>query len=112
MDLVRTRLLQTLQLDQGIEEGCILIKTEDIITDEIEVNVFPNPSSGEITLTSPTDFAIRSISVFDMKGVLIHSVRVVHESSYTMETDGLAAGIYLIRLQFDHGIAARQMVVK
>jgi len=112
MDFVRPRLLQTLQLNPGIEEGCILIKTEDIITDEIEVNAFPNPSSGEITFTAPADFVIRYLSVFDMKGVLIHSVGAVNESYYTMETDELASGIYLMRLQFDKGIAALQFVVK
>lgn len=109
---VRPRLCQTLHLNPKEGPGCLLLKTGEVITDKIDVEVFPNPSSGEVTFSTPSDYIIRNISVFDMKGVLFQTIKGIHSNFYSMKPGELPPGIYLARLQFDQGIAARQIVIQ
>ena len=108
---VMPRLYNVLNLsNQG--ESCIVTSSNIIPDEEIEIHVFPNPSSGEVSFSTPSDYVIRNISVFDMKGVLVNTIKGVNSNFYSMRPGDLPPGIYLARLQFNQGIAARLIVVQ
>lgn len=109
---VRPRLVRTLQINPDFGSECIILETDEVITDNIAIEVSPNPASEVVTFTAPSDYIIQNISVFDMKGSLVYAVSGVHHSSYTMGTAEFLSGIYLVRLQFDQGVAARQFVIR
>lgn len=108
MAFVRPRLVRILQLDPG----CIVINTNEVIPDNVTIEVSPNPATEVVTFTAPSDYIIQNVSVFDMKGSLVSSANGVHQNYYTMGTTELLSGIYLVRLQFDQGVAARQFVIR
>jgi len=112
MAYVRPRLCQTLHLNPKEGPGCILLKTEEVITDKINVDVFPNPSSGDVTFSTPSDYVMQNINIYDIKGVLVNAIRGIHSNVYSMRQGDLPPGIYLVRIQFDQGVAARQIVVQ
>lgn len=61
------------------------------------VNVFPNPSSGEIYIDTDDAFIIQKVIISDLIGNIIESYQI--KSTYNIRLDpNLPAGIYLIKL--------------
>ncbi len=112
MAFVRPRLFRTLDLSPTFASVCILINTEDIIRDEIAVQIFPNPSSDEVTFKTPSDFVIREIVLYDVAGKQIQMFPDIEATEYLISLDQLSSGMYVIKLQFDQGIASRQIIVQ
>jgi len=68
------------------------------------LDVYPNPSNGPVLVTydvpESTDQAL--LRVLDLSGRVLHTVRVAKGPSlYQLQTDGWAAGVYLVELQLD-----------
>jgi hypothetical protein len=90
----------------------IVIVSDEKVAVNQQVEIWPNPSSGEVTFSSPLENGILNISVFDMNGRLVHSIKGVHRNIYSMKTGDLSPGIYIVQLQFDQGVTTRQIVVQ
>jgi hypothetical protein len=109
---VLPRLYQTLHLDSKSGPECMILNTGDFINNDITVELFPNPSSDRITVTTSSDYVLRKLGVFDMKGMQVYAVSGIDDKSCNIDTERLVSGIYLIRLQFDEGTATQRFVVK
>jgi len=75
-------------------------KTNTLANEEIElatkVNVFPNPSDGELTVSLEKAMDA-DVKIFDLSGRLVQSKTLANESSIKIE--GLETGIYILKLQ-------------
>ena len=75
-------------------------KTNTLANEEIElaaeVNVFPNPSEGDITV-SLDKVSNADLKIFDMSGRLVQSKTLENASSINIE--GLESGIYILKLE-------------
>lgn len=58
-----------------------------------EMSLFPNPNSGEMTLTVPSEGAPFNLQLFDRSGRLIHS-ETVNEGRQQLSLKGVTQGVY------------------
>lgn len=92
--------------------------SDELINKDIGMKVFPNPTSGNATLQLNLRAPLfLTVDLSDMNG---HSIKIVtskmfngQETSVYMDTNGLAAGSYLVRVQSESGnvIATRLLKV-
>ncbi len=83
----------------------------DAVQDEnIDFEIFPNPSHGEVTIQS-SDLYGQSVlvDVCDVTGKSVYSA-VMNEA--TLQISGLSAGIYNIRLVYNNEMVVRKLVVE
>lgn len=71
-------------------------------------SIFPNPSSGEVTLIAPVSTEVLTINVFDISGKLIISF----QNSNTVFNFSLPPGVYIINITGPIGINNRKLIVQ
>lgn len=64
---------------------------------EIEVMVYPNPTSGKITLVSNVDGEIE-LNLFDARGKLLHTRTSSPFDNEIIDLTGFSEGVYFLRL--------------
>ncbi len=70
---------------------------------QLEVSVFPNPTSSSITIESSE--SIKSVLIFNTLGELTQQ-----ESSVSFSVENLPSGIYLVRIKTESGIVRSRFV--
>lgn len=60
-----------------------------------QINVFPNPSNGQISLVAPIG---SKLEIFDPQGKLIHSENIVNESYTKVNLENNLKGLFLLRV--------------
>ena len=68
-----------------------------------QVNIFPNPSSDFINITS--DEEIRSIKIYDIKGSLIKS-----DKTSKVDVSAFPKGNYIISIETKSGIETKKFI--
>ncbi|MDQ3016704.1 MAG: T9SS type A sorting domain-containing protein [Bacteroidota bacterium] len=90
-----------------------LVSTEDLLDpNDVQLATFPNPAVEEVFIATHKDYAIRSISVYDVKGTLVDSRTGINSNYYRLPVRQLTSGQYIIQVHFDQGMSARQIVIK
>lgn len=90
-----------------------LTSTQELIReDDIDITMYPNPSSHEVSITTKPENVIKEISVYDIKGSLVDFRTGINSNLYSFPVDKLLPGQYILKFQFDQGIAARLIVVQ
>lgn len=83
----------------------------DPVTGEIQLNVFPNPSTGSFFVSVPNDLSFAKMTVTDVSGRLMLS-REMNAPVEPVSAEGWAKGVYILTLQSDKGTATRKIVVQ
>ena len=79
--------------------------------DESEVTVYPNPSNGNTQLQLPENRSIELLSVFDSKGSeVLQLVGKQIGANAILDLD-LNPGTYILRFQFDSGVATKELII-
>jgi hypothetical protein len=115
MDTILAYVLPRLykSLDLGLPTKTCVIATEEILeSDIVDIAVSPNPSSNVVAITSAKDYPIISIRVYDMKGTLLNQYADIKSTFFQLPVNHLTPGQYILKFQFDQGVAARQIVVQ
>lgn len=116
---------ETDQCESNISnEACVVCGT--FVPEEksqIELNVYPNPASEVLFIESPEK--IESMSIFDCRGITIEQLsnRTVEQTNRRTDEqardhilkiplNGLAPGLYLVRVETFGGVSAGKVVVK
>ena len=73
----------------------------------ISVNVYPNPSEGNINITSLDN--MKTINVFNMAGQLVDSYAVAGDRTFALQIP--VAGFYNVQVITDNGAAAYKKIV-
>ena len=73
-----------------------------------QLNVFPNPSRGSISVQS--QFNINNIKIFDLTGKCVINVNIGNENNYQMELPGLDNGLYLLQINNSELVKRIQIV--
>jgi hypothetical protein len=98
----------------GVQE-CGIVAVEELLpTDRSPVRVFPNPTTGEITVEWTGGVAKKGrLFVTDVTGARIRSVDIPDVAErWTMNLDELPAGIYFIQIQSAEALYEVAKVVK
>lgn len=72
------------------------------------INIFPNPSNGEVTVQSSE--MIRAVSVYNSMGQLVNSKNAVAHKSITININ--TSGLYSIQTVTENGVSNKMVVVK
>ena len=76
------------------------------------VNVYPNPSHGDIYISTISNEIINfKTQLLDVSGKIISSFNV-NSSIYHFSTAGIAPGVYFLRMESDQGIITKKIVLK
>jgi hypothetical protein len=114
--------LHSFILNATTDDGCshtdaLIVTVEDCITsiDEepfAEVNVFPIPSSGRISINGLPQIIRGTLDLIDSKGALVYSEMLSSPNgAHTLDLD-VAAGFYTLRISDEHGTFATRVVIE
>ena len=79
-------------------------------TDDQKVSVYPNPASDNINVQISQD---ATMQLFDPEGRQVISKRVLNANEkYEFNTDGLANGIYIMKIMNEELTVTRQIIIK
>lgn len=90
----------------GFSESDLTSGVEILDSDAISVGVYPNPATDEVTISSTG--AMDWVAIYSLSGGLVTEVDAEGQSGVTIDVSGLAAGVYVVRVD---GVA-RKLIVK
>lgn len=76
-----------------------------------EVTLFPNPTQDRFTIQS-TGKILDSVEILDLKGGILYAEENIANQSKAIQTESLSAGIYLVRITTENGVAIKKLVVR
>ncbi|MDR2971083.1 MAG: T9SS type A sorting domain-containing protein, partial [Bacteroidales bacterium] len=74
-----------------------------------EVEVFPNPTTGELRVTS-YELQVTSIEVFDIYGRAVSTHYSLLTTYYSIDISLFPAGIYFVKITTDAGMVVKKVV--
>jgi uncharacterized repeat protein (TIGR01451 family) len=81
-----------------------------------DIKIYPNPTSGELTVETDNYPSLQGIEILDMMGKCVATVETLRATSlqqpttFTIDISHLASGIYFIRIQTENGVITRKVV--
>jgi hypothetical protein len=89
------------------------VATEEILdANDINIVTYPNPAFHEVFIATNKEFPIRRVSVYDLKGSLLSQYSDINLNFVHLPVDHLVPGQYILKFQFDQGVAARKFVIQ
>jgi len=72
----------------------------------------PNPANERTTIKTKNDELIRSVSVFDITGKKLFFKNQIDEKSLILERNNLDAGVYIVQVLMDRGLATSRIIFR
>lgn len=94
----------------GLDCPGVSVKAEELFDAGMVLTVFPNPAKSEVWFNSDSEHPIQAIEVFDISGRMVRQIRGIEVSSYALQRDGLPNGMYVAKLYFPQGVAAKRIL--
>lgn len=66
--------------------------------EEIPFTVYPNPSAGSVTITSPNETEIDALTLYDYSGKKLMEITEIHDATVKIDLSLFDAGIYFLEL--------------
>jgi len=70
---------------------------------DAEIEIFPNPNTGQFMLSIPNNVKAKNIEITDLNGRTIQNVEVNGASQYNLDISEFEAGIYLVKVSTEDG---------
>src|SRR5690606_5625176 len=77
----------------------------------INFSMFPNPTNGTVTITTPELISNATIDVLDATGRLI-STTTMTGSVHNLENTNLESGIYFVRIRSNDKMSTKRLIVQ
>ena len=81
------------------------------ITIGADIEIFPNPSSGIIEISTETGLTYSKIRIYDTQGKLMHSAFNITGKNYKLQLAGLPPGMYFLSLETEASVIVRKIVL-
>lgn len=78
---------------------------------QLDFSLYPNPSSDNINVQLPTGVLKAELNLFDISGRLVKNVQVT-SASQLVNVSELSKGIYVLKIEADGKIGAKQFIKK
>ena len=82
----------------------------NISNTDVELNIFPNPCSDFIYITTK-ESRIKTIDLYDNLGRLIYTNKK-DRFSYSIETTSLKSGVYFLSLNFFDAVVRKKIIIE
>lgn len=76
------------------------------------MSIYPNPTSGDINITSRNDIGLSKVSIFDINGRKVFSEETHITGLVNIQTESLKPGIYLIQIFAEDYSHTSKLIVK
>lgn len=98
--------------EKNINSAHPLTEPDEIIHPEQSlVNIYPNPSTGIITVEM-TGFTESEISVYNMSGLRVIKKTLLGSDKYQLDLSFLPGGVYLIRVQDMQDVSMHRLIIQ
>ncbi len=97
---------------RGVTRG---VGIEDIVSDVNSFEVYPNPTTGQVTLDVNLNRATDvSVKIFDLQGrkVYVNFGHMVSKFSETADLSQMAKGVYIVQVATRNGMETKKIVLK
>ena len=84
------------------------VYTEGVGEQQVEINVYPNPTKGEVTLDGE---GINHIRIVNIQGQTVYNAKAEGEQ-VRIDLSNLAKGIYMMHIDTENGQVVKQIVVE
>ena len=92
----------------SFSENCAALSVDEF-NETTNFTVFPNPSTGIVTIESKS--VIQEILIYDLQGRIV-TTSIPNRKSVQMIMPSLQKGIYLIQLKSEKSISSKQLVIQ
>jgi len=89
-----------------------LVGIDELSVLEKSVSVYPNPSSGQFTVSVASNEPVLAIELNDITGRLIRNLEKPTGRSFLFSRNHLDAGVYFIKLKFDKGDVVKKIILQ
>lgn len=105
-------------IEKGNEPGwfidnAVMHKIETLTTNQPttlnEVKIYPNPSTGQINISSQQNLS--SISIFNLQGKLIKEVLNINKKGVRIELENISSGVYFVQSSNRYGNKSIQKLI-
>lgn len=107
MEFVAPRACVALGLEECVAQ---LTKTEDLLS-ENTFAVSPNPASDFINISSG-DLNFTKVEIYNVAGQLMDVQNGTDRNNATVNVANLTSGMYVVKVYFEEGVAAKKVMVK
>jgi hypothetical protein len=101
---------ETYRISLASSNGCSIATNIKLPAVAADIQVYPNPASGSVTIETPAAFGITSISIYNINGVLV-STQISTSISTTLSTATLENGNYLLTVGGSAGVVNKKLVI-
>lgn len=91
-------------------ESLLGIEDFQTITSEENIVLFPNPVNDIISVKTPSNLPINSISFTDINGRIVKKIAEGDMKDYKIDVSDLKSGVYLVVLQSEMGINTQKII--
>lgn len=78
---------------------------------DVDVSIYPNPVKDALTVETTSE-SLAQIFITDISGKRVYDSGKIHALQHTIQTASFPAGIYLLRVESEAGIAVRKIQVE
>ncbi len=94
----------------GLDCPGISTKAEELFDSKLVLTVFPNPAKSQVWFDSDSEHPILAIELFDVNGRLVRHDRNINARTHALRRDGLPNGMYVAKIYFPQGVAAKRIM--
>lgn len=89
-----------------------VLSVNDLLSDKVEMLVFPNPAKSKVSIALSNNKTIEKIEVFSILGDKVYTQKSEGQSKLTFDVSNLASGIYFVKAKTENGIISKKLVIK
>ena len=98
-------------INDMITEDCECAGEVDAVLEvDFELNVYPNPTMGEVIITLPVGHAF-DLTLLSLSGQTVHTSQTTQGGPVVWNVEELPAGAYLLHVRNEHATAVRRVLV-
>ncbi len=92
------------------KEPEVVLSIEEGLLNKVEL--YPNPSSGIVTLQYTRETMVNNIQVFSLQGAEVTNLTIKPSNTNTINIIGLGAGLYQIHIHTDNGVIFKKVIIQ
>lgn len=81
------------------------------VVEDKSFSIFPNPTSGLVSIQSQTGAEVHSIEVYSLEGKLLVSKTINDRTNIQFDASELSNGLYILNIKTEEGVVSKQLSI-
>ncbi|MCI2229366.1 T9SS type A sorting domain-containing protein [Polaribacter sp. MSW13] len=95
-----------------LENAVLNVENQTLLNLDLKVNVYPNPASTTVTISSLNNDKIQKIEVYNIMGKRVLLKASEDENNKTLDVSRLSSGIYIIKANINNTSVSKKLIIK